>query len=355
VTKGTTPVVFASGNSSGLVNFVKVESMGTEGDLLPAKFMQIDQRTTELLSRSILQEDDILFSIAGTIGRVARVRRHHLPANTNQAVAIIRPDKKLVDVDYLYYVLRDRRLIQQALTRVVQSVQANFSLAELSNLEIPLPPLAKQRNIARALGTFDDLIETNQRLTDDLRTLVASEYRRTIALSSEIVRASEVLDLRYGKALLARDRKPGPISVVSSAGIVGCHDVALVKGPGIVVGRKGTVGSVTWVPGDFFPIDTAFYVETRLPLLFAYFSLLSMGLTEMNTHSAVPGLNRVNALGRKIHIPQKSQLLNFSKRANPLWDAATHLDNESVSLRGVRDELLPLLLSGSILVREVAA
>ena len=73
----------------------------------------------------------------------------------------------------------------------------------------------------------------------------------------------ELIELAYGKALRARDRKSGPIPVYGSNGQVGWHDKKLVAGPGIIVGRKGNPGIVTWAHRDFFPIDTTFYVVPR--------------------------------------------------------------------------------------------
>ena len=63
----------------------------------------------------------------------------------------------------------------------------------------------------------------------------------------------EVLDLSYGKALRAGDRRGGPVAVYGSGGQVGWHDEVLVTGPGIVVGRKGNVGSVYWSDRDWLP------------------------------------------------------------------------------------------------------
>ena len=76
----------------------------------------------------------------------------------------------------------------------------------------------------------------------------------------EVKELGELVELAYGKALRADDRKGGSVPVYGSNGQVGWHDEGLVAGPGIVVGRKGNPGVVTWAHSDFFPIDTAFYV-----------------------------------------------------------------------------------------------
>ena len=92
----------------------------------------------------------------------------------------------------------------------------------------------------------------------------------------------ELIELAYGKALKAGDRKGGSIPVFGSNGQVGWHDEKLVAGPGIVVGRKGNPGIVTWAHSDFFPIDTTFYVvskNTTEELPFLFFALTAQELS----------------------------------------------------------------------------
>ncbi len=177
VTKGTTPTTVGGHFVSEGISFVKAESIRDDGRFDATKFAYIDDETNQLLARSVLQQDDVLFTIAGTIGRVAWVQKDILPANTNQAVAIVRPNQALVNPRFLYYVLRDDVRTKRAFTRVVQSVQANFSLSELSSLEIPLPPLPEQRAIAHILGTLDDKIELNRRMNETLEAMARALFK----------------------------------------------------------------------------------------------------------------------------------------------------------------------------------
>lgn len=114
----------------------------------------------------------------------------------------------------------------------------------------------------------------------------------------------EFSPFKYGKSLPAIARRNGEVRVYGSNGPVDQHDVALLEGPAIVVGRKGSVGTVVFERGPLWPIDTAFYVdEVNGDLHFAYYLLSSLGLDLMNTDSAVPGLNRENAHRRLLMIP----------------------------------------------------
>src|SRR6266571_1371522 len=177
VTKGTTPSTISGRFVDRGISFVKVESITADGRIDADKLAHIDEATNALLSRSVLEQGDILFTIAGTIGRVALVPASLLPANTNQAVAIVRPNPEAVLPRFLYYVLGDESRVRQAHTRVVQSVQANFSLGELSSLEVPLPPLSEQRAIAHILGTLDDKIELNRRMSETLEAIALALFK----------------------------------------------------------------------------------------------------------------------------------------------------------------------------------
>jgi hypothetical protein len=96
---------------------------------------------------------------------------------------------------------------------------------------------------------------------------------RKIPSGWEVRKLGEILELNYGKALKKEDRREGEFPVYGSSGIVGTHDTHLVKGPGVIVGRKGNVGSIFWCEEDFFVIDTAYFVTSSLPLRYLFYVL----------------------------------------------------------------------------------
>jgi type I restriction enzyme S subunit len=160
---------------------------------------------------------------------------------------------------------------------------------------------------------------------------------------------SDVLHLAYGKSLPERDRVPGEYPVYGSGGTVGTHTSCLVPGPGIIVGRKGTIGSLTWAVKDFYPIDTTYFVLPEAPeysLVWLYRLLETLELGTRNNDSAVPGLNREDAYRQPVHIPARDALMAFTRLAEPLKTMGHALEAESRTLAATRDLLLPRLLSG---------
>jgi type I restriction enzyme, S subunit len=152
----------------------------------------------------------------------------------------------------------------------------------------------------------------------------------------------EFCPFKYGKGLPERVRKPGAFGVYSSAGLVGWHDTAYVNAPGIVVGRKGTVGSVTFSANPFWAIDTAFYVDDQphvRDIHFTYYLLKTLDLHLMNTDSAVPGLNRDNAHAIEVRIPPLAVQKNIADFLRLLDDRITLLRETNSTLEAIAQAL----------------
>ncbi|HQN10269.1 MAG TPA: restriction endonuclease subunit S, partial [Thermoanaerobaculia bacterium] len=146
-------------------------------------------------------------------------------------------------------------------------------------------------------------------------------------------------------------RERGPVPVFGSSGVVGFHSVSLTDGPGIIVGRKGNVGSVYWSDGPFFPIDTVYYVRTSLDLKYAFFNLQTQNF--INNDAAVPGLNRNQAYSLPVVIPPVPLQEKFSGFVEPVFLQLRLLRKRNENLRFTRDLLLPRLISGELDVSDL--
>ena len=109
----------------------------------------------------------------------------------------------------------------------------------------------------------------------------------------------------YGKGLPERDRVAGPYPVYGSAGMVDTNKEYLVEGPGIVVGRKGSVGEIYYTDKNYFPIDTVYYITKgdKYNLRFLYYLLQTINFKSLNSDAAVPGLNRNTAYAQEVLLP----------------------------------------------------
>ncbi len=207
VTKGTTPTTMGFQFEDGGINFVKIESISEDGTLLKEKFSHISDECNVQMRRSQLQENDILFSIAGAIGRSAIVTKEILPANTNQALAIIRVPKGKIDYNYLLYALSSSAINQQATQHQQGVAQLNISLKNVSDFLLPIYTEAMQKRIVHNLKKIDKLISLRKqqlakldelvkaRFVEMFGTFPANPFRWSIGKIQDVVS-----DVRYGSS-----------------------------------------------------------------------------------------------------------------------------------------------------------
>jgi type I restriction enzyme S subunit len=172
VTKGTTPTSIGRAFATTGVGFLKAESISESGHTIAEKVAFIDETTHTLLKRSQLKRNDVLVSIAGVLGRVGLVEESDLPANTNQALAIVRLGRNSrFERSFLFYSLRSSCVSRQIRDINVQAAQANISLQDVRHFLLPTPPLSEQRAIAAALSDVDSLLGGLDRLIAKKRDL----------------------------------------------------------------------------------------------------------------------------------------------------------------------------------------
>jgi type I restriction enzyme S subunit len=333
-----------------------------------------EELCVEKLNRYFLQPDDTLIAMtgAGSVGKVGKMKRIEGRFLVNQRVGIVRPDNSRCDPGFVYFALSQDFYETKLYGLGLGAGQPNVSAKQIGELEIPFPPIHVQQRIADILSAYDELIENSQQRIKILETMARALYREwfvhfrfpghenhprvasslgEIPQGWEVKKFGEVVALNYGKALKKEDRRDGKYPVFGSSGVVGMHDTALAKGPGIIVGRKGNVGSVFWCDDDFFVIDTAYFVTSSLPLRFLLYVLPTLNF--INSDAAVPGLSRNQAYTLDVLVPPDSLLHDFCELADSFDRQAATLQRQIQNLRRTRDLLLPRLLSGQINVETV--
>ena len=171
VTKGTTPTTLGKPFVESGINFIKAESILDDHSIDKSKFAFIDEETNALLKRSIIHAGDVVFTIAGTLGRFALIDENVLPANTNQAVAIIRADLEKVLPEYIYTCFIGEWHTDYYAKRVQQAVQANLSLTTIKSLPIPLLDEAKMSEYLSLILPLIKAIKTNEAQNEKLAAL----------------------------------------------------------------------------------------------------------------------------------------------------------------------------------------
>lgn len=146
----------------------------------------------------------------------------------------------------------------------------------------------------------------------------------------------DVIDLEYGKSLPLKDRKDlGDIPVYGSNGVVGNHDVALINGPCIVVGRKGSAGAVNIARGPCWAIDTTYFVRPYggMSLKYTSLMLLAARLEELDRATAIPGLNREEAYLRETFLPPLAEQHRIVDKVDEFMGLIHRLERHLVAKR----------------------
>lgn len=326
-----------------------------------------EQRARDKYKNCLVKSGDLVFTCWGTIGQVGRIPSDgtfdEYVISNKQLKLRTNPD--VADSKFVYYYLASEAGVEYIKSRSIGAAVPGINLGIMKSIPIALPPLAVQKSIVEKISTYDDLIENNRRriqLLEQAARLLHKEWfvhlrfpghehvkiKDGVPEGWEKKTIKEVAPFQYGKALKKGNRVPGPFPVYGSSGIVGNHESALVKGPAIIVGRKGNVGSVFWSETDFHPIDTVYFIETKHCSIYLYYALLETQF--INTDVAVPGLNRDFAHSRKILVPERKILLQFEQDIGLLRTQIHTLTKYNESLAQARDLLLPRLMNGEVAV-----
>ncbi|MDM8549697.1 restriction endonuclease subunit S [Desulfobacterales bacterium HSG2] len=323
-------------------------------------YCTIDEKNLE---RYRLQPGDIVVARTGATVGYAKLIRDERDAVFASYLVRFRFDSSEVEPGYIGRVLESDMYKRFVLSRVGGAAQPNANAKVLSAFPLPLPPLDTQKRIASILSAYDDLIENNRRriqLLGQSARLLFKEWfvhlrfpghehakiKDGIPEKWEKKTLGEVVPLKYGKTLKQDDRIPGPYPVFGSSGVVGFHNKALVQGPGIIVGRKGNVGSVYWSATDYHPIDTVYFIDSENCNFYLFYALLNTAF--ISTDVAVPGLNRNFAHSRTFLMPEQKILRLFEEFVTPLHGQINNLRKYNDSLKKARDILLPRLMNGEV-------
>ena len=165
ITKGTTPTTIGFDFQAKGINFIKIESINENNQFLYDMFKFISIECNDAMNRSQLKKNDILFSIAGALGRVAIVTEEILPANINQALSIIRIPEGVVNYRYMYFVLKSSEVLKQFEKQKRGNSQKNLSLEDVRNLLVPVPPIDEQKRIVELIESKINVIEKIKKIS----------------------------------------------------------------------------------------------------------------------------------------------------------------------------------------------
>lgn len=371
ITKGTTPTTMGFDFVDNGINYIKAEALNGDSELDMSSFAFINDYTHNKLKRSILQTNDVLVTIAGVnIGKVGIVNHKHLPANTNQAVGIVRINPDLANSMYIYYWFKNPLTFNYLQNINAQAAQPNINLEMLGELSLKLPDLQNQNRIASEISYYDKLININRRriqlLEESARLLFREwfvyfrfpghEKVKIIDGVPEGWRKALLEDLatvKKGKNITFENAVEGEIPVVAG-GLEPTyyHNEANVKAPVITISASGAnSGYVNMYDTDIWASDCSYIDKKSTKFIYSLYlflksiqtSIFGLQVGAAQPHVYPRDLNRIKTL-----IAPDELYFNFEQITTPIFDLIRTLRSQNQKLAQARDLLLPRLMSGAI-------
>lgn len=394
VTKGTTPSTYGMPFTDTGINFVKAEALNGDVSLDRGGFAFINEETYEKLKRSQLKENDVLVTIAGAnVGKCGYVYQRDLPANTNQAVGIVRVKQECANPRYIYYHFKNPSTF--AMCQGIgggQAAQPNINLTILKSFKLPLPDVDYQNRVVQIISAYDDLIENNKRrielLEDSARQLYKEWFMRFRFPGHEHVKIIDSIPEGWKRLSVAECCEKPSYGYTASADVdpIGPkflritdivpnsidwpnvpHCLAddtttnkyILSEGDIVVARTGaTVGYAKRMPELNEKVVYASYLVRFRPnseilddLILGIFMESEFYKEFVRSHAggaAQPNANAQILGSAKIIVPTKLLQNQFREIVETLNKQKTVLENMNFSLINARNLLLPKLMSGEI-------
>jgi type I restriction enzyme S subunit len=333
------------------------------------------------VARKVVHGGDLLISVRAPVGALNIADQSY---GIGRGLCAITVNNTLLDQSFSWYLLHHIRgqLHFQATGSTYDAVAAE----DVGNMIFVLPNLSEQRVIAifldREAARIDALIEKKQRqieLLQEKRTALIShavtkgidpnvkmkdsgiEWLGKIPEHWEILRFKFVLWLQRGHDLPTTEFVEGQYPVCGSNGCIGYHNNFTTKGPGVTVGRSGSVGEVNYVVNDFWAHNTALYVKEfrRSIPRYAFYLLKTLDVEYLSEGTAVGTLNRNYIHNLPIAIPvveEQHAIAAFIDRETERIDSLIEKIRQSIdSLREYRTALISAVVTGKIDVREEVA
>lgn len=384
ITKGTTPSNIGASFEDEGINYFRSEMLGKSKYIDKSRgMMYISESTHNKLKRSQINPGDILFSMAGIyLGKLAIVRDEDVPANTNQAVALIRSNRG-VNIDYLYYFMAQKSFNSYVNCMSAQAAQPNINLKQIGNLQIALPTEERQKKIADILSAYDNLIENNNKRIKLLEQMAENLYKEWFVrfrfpgyedvefeekkprgwqvgtenkkhFAPTIFKYDEFRNIGSfvrGKNITAVKMVEGDIPVIS-AGLqpAGYHNQANVFGANITISASGAnAGYLQYHMIDIWAADCSYYQDDAT-IWFVYNTLKSLQpvISNLQCGAAQPHVYPKNINRLCVLIPTKELMYKYNGFVKAYYDEIKILNQHNQLLTKQRDLLLPRLMSGKL-------
>jgi len=247
----------------------------------------------------------------------------------------------------------------------------NLNFKDYKKIQVPLLSLAEQKKISFILSKIQQAVEQQDRIIETTRELKKSLMNKLftegvhgeeqkeseinlIPKTWNIKRLGEVATLQRGKDLPKYEFKEGNIPVIGSNGCIGYHNKAIKQGPGVITGRSGSIGKITYIEGSYWPHNTALYVKDfhNNEPLFVYYLLHRLDFNKYKTGVSVPTLNRNFIHDALLPVPPKKEQEEIANVLFNIDKKLAQVESRKQTLQDLFKTMLNQLMTGKIRVKD---
>ena len=337
------------------------------GAIVHSGLLKVSGEHVKRLSRHQVYEGNLMVARKGDVRKCAYITANENGWMTGSDCLKVVLDESKCYPKFIYYQLRSEHIGRWLEKVSIGATMPSLNTGLLSGIEMVLPPIEIQKQIAGILSVYDDLIKNNQKQIKLLEEAARRLYKEWFVdlrfpghENTKIVdgvpegwsrtNINEILTFHRGYDLTKNEMKAGRYPVVGSTTVIGYHNEFKIKGPGIVTGRSGSLGKYQFIWDNFWPHNTSLYISDYKDhnIFFVYSLLQTVDFASLNNGGAIPTLNR-NVLSNIEVIEPTDELQEmFAKIAEPQYQKIKNLEKQNNQLKMARDVLLPKLMSGEV-------
>lgn len=330
-------------------------------------------------ARKLVVKHDVIFAtVRPTLKRLSYIDEEYNNEICSTAFCVLRATPDTTSALFLFFAIqRDYFFLE------LEKIQRGASYPAVSDSDIksqiiPLPPLDEQKNIAAVLSSVQEAKDKTEAVISALKELkkslmahlftygpVSPEEAESITLKEteigmvpeewEVESLINIATLQRGKDLAKDKWIDGQYPIVGSSGIIGYHNKMVCSAPGVVTGRSGSIGNVTYVESNYWPHNTGLYIKNfhgNNPK-FIYYLLCRLGLKKYASGVSVPTLNRNtvhNVLLPKPPLPVQQKIADILSSVDEKIEAE---ENKKKALEELFKTMLEKLMTGQIRVNSM--
>lgn len=375
---GGTPKTSNPDYWNGDIPWLSVKDFGNDNRYV----YETEKHITELglmnSSTKLLDKGDIIISARGTVGEIATIP---YPMAFNQSCYGLRAKKRIVDEDFLYYLIKYN--IRPLKKNTHGSVFDTITRSTFDEIEVDVPDFESQKKIGYLLSDLDKKIQLNNKINNNLLEQVLAIYRHHFVDTTnelrQTCRADEYFDISIGKTPPRKEPQwfstnPKDVTWVSISDMGTCglyisesseqltkeavdrHNVKIVPDNTVLLSFKLTVGRIAITDGEMTTNEAIAHFKTDKKeineYLYCYlkcFNYQTMG----STSSIATAVNSKIIKGMPFIVPTDEEITEFHSLAAPMFAKIKANQAEIRNLTSLRDTLLPKLMNGELDVSDI--